>query len=239
MKVVVGLITNLAGAEHRWFVAEIHLQPLVEDIERAFPESLVPECLSVAKDSSVNLVHLVEAAILHDQREDLAANATCAVGDDRLVLQVVVFAAFQFLDKIGSIANIRYHCVLEAADARLELVATVEEDDIVPAFIHEFMNLLGAEVCSATDDPIRTKNNFIGHTERDDFVAHPHRQAWEIISDTDRPFVVDVIEGRKLPGDPTIFLDQIDRPADRAIDAILGKDDATFQSEAFAQCKLP
>lgn len=239
MEIIVGILAVLAGAKHCGVLAEIKLQTFVKDIERTFPKSLVLECLAIAKDSSINLVHLVESSVLHDEREDLAANTTGAVRDDRPVLQMVVLATFQFLDEIRRVTDVGHNCILEPTNACFELVAAIEEDHILSAFIDEFMHLCRAEMLAATDYSVRTKNNLVGNAKGDYFVTHPHRQPREIVSDTFRPFVIDVIEGRKLTGDSSIFLDQIHWSADRAINSILGKDDATFQSEAFAQCTLP
>ena len=174
MEMVVRQATTLAGAEHCGAVAEIHLQSFVEDIERAFPQTFVLECFSVANNSTIDLVHLIESAVLHDERQDFAANAAGAVGDDWSVLEVVVLATFEFCHEIRSLADVGYDCVLESTYTGFELVAAVEEDDIVTSLLDECMHFGRSEMRPPADDSVRIKNNLVGHAKRDNFIPHAH-----------------------------------------------------------------
>ena len=127
-------------AQHSRIVAEIDLQSLVKDVEGAFPQSVVLEGLAVSHDATVDLVHLVETAILHDDGQHFTTNSTGAIGDDRLVLEVIVFSALQLLDKIRCGADIRNDGILETTDTSLEFVATIEEDNVITSFLHQIVH---------------------------------------------------------------------------------------------------
>ena len=61
------------------------------------------------------------------EREHLAAHAARAVGDDRLVLEVVVAPAVELGHELAGGRDVGHHGAAEPADPRLELVAAVEE----------------------------------------------------------------------------------------------------------------
>ena len=109
----------------------------IEDIEAAFPETLVSKLLAVANDAAFDLVHLFETAVEHDRTQDLAAYATGAVGDDWLVFEVVIFPTLDFIDEVVSGFNVGNHCVLELADFCLEGVSAIEENDFVASLLDQ------------------------------------------------------------------------------------------------------
>lgn len=104
---------------------------IVEYVERALPKSAIPELFAVAHDATVDLVDLAEAAILHDRREDLAANATGAVRDDRTVLQMVILTAVDLANKVTRCFHVGHDRVFESADLRFKSVTGVKEDHLV------------------------------------------------------------------------------------------------------------
>lgn len=183
VKIVVGFAARLTCSEHDRVVGEVELQSLVEDIQRTFPVAIVLERLSVSSDASVNLIHLLKTAILHDDRENFAANSACAICDDGFVLQVIEFAALQFPDKVRRGSDVGNHCILEAANTCLELVASVEKNNVV-SFFHQAVDFTGAEMSAAANYSGFGHNNLVGNTERDNFISHTNGQAWKVIADT-------------------------------------------------------
>ena len=65
----------------------------IKNREGSLPESGVPERFTVANDAALHLVHLTKATLDHHGRENFAPNAPGAVGDHRLIFEVIVFAA--------------------------------------------------------------------------------------------------------------------------------------------------
>ena len=109
----------------------------IKDIEAALPETLVSELLAIADDATFDLVDLLEPAVEHDRTQDLAADASGAVGDDWLVLEVVVFATLDLSNKVMCGFNVGNHCVFEFADLGFEGVSAIEEDDFVALFFDQ------------------------------------------------------------------------------------------------------
>ena len=89
------------SADERGVVGEVHRDAVVEDVQRALPEPVVAVRLAVRRDAAVELVDLLEAAVLHQRGQHLAADAAGAVRDDRLVLEVVVGAAVERRDELA------------------------------------------------------------------------------------------------------------------------------------------
>jgi len=135
-------------------VGKLDIHPPVKDIQRTFPQPVVAIRFSVFYDAAVHLVHLFETAIFHKAAEDLAADTTGTIGDDRLVFDVVVFAAFQFCDEIFAGARVGNDGVLEFPHFGFVGVTAVEKDHIVTAFFDKFMYVRRFEVFAATDYPV-------------------------------------------------------------------------------------
>ena len=66
VKVVGGRTAVVARSQELFFFSVFKLESVVEDIERAFPQTFVAVGLGVTNDSALNLVDLFEPAILHD-----------------------------------------------------------------------------------------------------------------------------------------------------------------------------
>ena len=176
--------TCLTGAEYLRIFAEVHLQAFVENIEGPLPQSGILERFAVTHDASIDLVHLIEAAILHNDGQHLTPNASGAICDDWLVFQMVKLAIFQFLNKIGRGANVGNDGIFEVANSGFEFITPIEKDHVIAALRHEFMYFLRTEVLSTPDNSFVVKNDFIWYAERDDLVAHAYCKAREIISDS-------------------------------------------------------
>jgi hypothetical protein len=66
VEVVVWFAATLAFTDYCRVLSEFHFEATIEHVERPFPEAIVAEGFSVTNDATINLVHLFEAAFLHD-----------------------------------------------------------------------------------------------------------------------------------------------------------------------------
>lgn len=229
-------------ADFQRFVAELHVHSLVEHVERAFPQALVLEGFAVADDAAVHLVDLFEAAVDHEGAEDLAADAAGAVGDDGLVLEVVVLARVEFLDEVVGGVDVGHDGVLEFADLGFKGVAAVKEHHFLAAgFLggNEFVQLLRLEVGAAAHHAVLIDLQFSGGAEADDFLAGLHAQAGEVVAGAVGPFDVHVLEAGVLTCGLQILFEVLDVTANRGVDAVLGDDDAPLEAQLLAQGTLP
>jgi len=85
------------------------------------------------------LINLSKTTILHSTAQDFTANATCAVGDNRFVLQVIVFATLNFPNKVMSSYRFRDYCILEPSNFRFESVPAIEKNEFITASFNQFM----------------------------------------------------------------------------------------------------
>jgi hypothetical protein len=90
--------------------------------------------LAITDYATVNLVDLFEAVIDHDGTQDFAANTTCAVGDHRFVLNVVILTAFDFSYEIMGCLDIWDNGVLKSANFGFKSVTTVKKDHLIASF---------------------------------------------------------------------------------------------------------
>ena len=60
-------VAHVAGTENLRFFAVIKFEPAIKNVERTFPQPSVFEFLGVPNDSAVNLVHLFESPVLHNE----------------------------------------------------------------------------------------------------------------------------------------------------------------------------
>src|SRR5699024_4022282 len=144
---------------------------LVEDVEGTLPQTPVAELFAVADDAAVDLVDLLETTVDHQGAEDLAADAAGAVGHHRFVLQIVILAGFDLLDEVVGGVNVVHHGVSEVADLGLHVVAAIEEDHLVTAFLDELVYLLRFEVDTAADDAVLIHLDLIRCPECHDLIA--------------------------------------------------------------------
>src|SRR5665647_421021 len=235
-----------AAPDDRGVVAEVDGHPLVEHVERAVPEAVVAERLAVAHDAAVELVDLAEAAFLHQTAEHLAADAAGAVGDDGLVLEVVVLAAVELGHELAGVGDIRDDGVREAADLGLEGVAPVEEDHIVPALGHELVQFGRGQLRAAAHHARGIHPQLARRAEAHDLLAHLHDQAREVKAPAAfvergalAPFEVDLLERRVVAGLAHVALEGLEVAADRAVEPVPRDQDATADAERLAEVALP
>lgn len=66
MKVVGGTTAIVTRPKNLFVFAVLQFQAIVEHVQRTFPQTFVAVGLGVADNAALNLVHLFEAAVLHD-----------------------------------------------------------------------------------------------------------------------------------------------------------------------------
>lgn len=71
-------------------VAELNAHAVIEHVQAALPQAVITKFFAVLHDTAVYLVHVFEAAVFHEWRQNLAADTARAVGDNLFVLQMVV-----------------------------------------------------------------------------------------------------------------------------------------------------
>ena len=215
------------------------MHALVEDVERAFPQLLIAVLLAVAHDAAVDLVDLLETAVLHECGENLTANTAGAVGDDRLVLNVVVLAGLDLADKVVGGAHVGNDSVLELANLRLERVTAVKEDHFVAALFNKLVNLFRLQVHAAANDAVLIHLQLVGSTESHNLVTCLHGQAREVLHATLGPLELHVLEAGVLAGFLGVRLDRVDFAAEGAVNTVLGNEDAPAQAELLTEGTLP
>lgn len=228
-----------ACAEWRGLVIEINVHPLVEDIERTVPQSLRAELLAVPDDSALDLVDLVEAAVLHEHAEDLAAHTARAVRDDRLVLEMVPRASIELLDEVVAGAHVRHDRVLELADLRLERIASIEEHDVVTTPFHKLVDLLGPQVFSPADDAFRPHLHLVRRPECHQLGSLLDAEPWEVGGSAIGPLHVHLLETGVLLGGFDVLLEVLDRSAQRHVESLRRDDDAAGEVPPLAEGALP
>src|SRR5690554_851100 len=232
-----GGVAAIAAADDRGIRGEVDRHPPVEDVERALPETGVSELLAIPGDAAVELIDLVETTVQHQARQHFTADAAGAVGDNRLVLEVVVGAAVQLGDELTGVADRGNHGIREPSDLGFEGVATVEEGDVF--LCDQFVQLLRGEPGAAADDPVLVDLQFAGSAEADQFVAHPHAETGEVVAATVTPLHVEVLERGVFARLAQVLLHIVELTADGAVDAVLRDEDAPTQPERLAQVALP
>ena len=177
--------------------------------------------------------------------EHLAADAAGAVGDDRLVLEVVVLAAVELGHEVAGRGDVRDHRIPESPDLRLETVAAVEEDDVVAA-VDERVDARAAAVSCRRRRHRARRPQFAGSAEADDLVAHLHDQLREVDAPALvvepgalAPLDVEVLERRVVLRLAQVPLHRAEFAADGAVQSVLRDQDAPAQPERLAEVALP
>ena len=212
------------------------MHTFVKNVEGAFPQALVPKFFAVADNATVDLVDLLKAPVNHEGGQDLAANSAGAVGHHRLVLHPVIFAGFQLSDEVVSGIHIGHDGVFEFADLRLIRIAAVEKDNVI-TLLYELVDLLRLQMAATADDPRIVDTQFFWHPEGDNLIAHFHAEFRKVRFTALGPLELDAAE--VLLGFAHISLAGIHIPADGAIDAVGGDDNATEKPQAFTEIPLP
>jgi hypothetical protein len=87
------ILAEITSTDQFGFIGKIYGFSSIECIERALPQTAISVLLTIANNSTFNLIHLIETTFFHHCGEDFAANATSTVRDNGFVLEVVVFSA--------------------------------------------------------------------------------------------------------------------------------------------------
>src|SRR5699024_288184 len=220
-------------------LAELDVHALVEDIEGTVPVTGGAEGLAVADDAAIELIDLFETAVLHQHGQDLAADSARTVGDDWLVLEIVVFAGFDLGDEVAGGVRVGNDGVPELSDLGLHRVAAVEEDDVITALIEEFVQRSRLEVLPSALDTVVGHLDLIGGAEGDELRADLHAQTRAVIALSVGPFDIGVLERSVGLRSAHVLFDVEDVSAHCRVDAVLRHDDATFEPEALGQRVLP
>ena len=77
--------TNING-----FVGKFLAHAAVENIQGAFPQTIIPESFAVFVDAAIDLIDILKTMFFHEHADHFAANTTGAISDYRLVLYGVV-----------------------------------------------------------------------------------------------------------------------------------------------------
>ena len=60
-------VAHVAGTENLRFFAVIKFEPPIKNVERTFPQPRVFELLGVPNDATIDLVHLFESPVPHNE----------------------------------------------------------------------------------------------------------------------------------------------------------------------------
>ena len=101
------------------------------------------------------------------------------------------------------------------------------------------MHLSGREMFAAPNDSVFINLNFVRDAKGDDLVAYTNNKPWKIFNVAVGPFEIDVLERAVFASGAHVLLDGSKWSTNGAIDAVARDDDASFESEAFAQGSLP
>ena len=130
--------------------------------------------------------------------------------------------------------HVRYDRTGETSDLRLDLIASVEENDVVAALGNQTVDAIGVESFAAPDDAILVDIEFIGRTECDDFRPNPNDQLREVVADTFRPFDINIPECRIFTQFSDVAFDAVQLATDSGIDTVRGHDDSSAKIKRFA-----
>ena len=220
-------VAHVAGTENLRFFAVIKFEPAIKNVERTFPQPRVFEPLGVPNDAAIDLVHLFESTILHDERQDLAANSAGAIGDNGFVFEVVIGTALEHFDKFGSCFYWRDNSVLEFADRCFVFISSIKEDHVVSTRCDKFIDFGRRQVNTSTNDAVFIDNDFFRNTKGHDLVAHANLQTRELVATPFGPLVLHVFERREVLHDPDVALDLIEGSAHGSVDPIFRDQNTT------------
>jgi len=231
----------LALTDGLGLIGEVDVHALVEDVERTLPQAViaVAETLSIADNATLNLIDLFEAAVTHDRGENLAADSTGAVGDNRLVLEVIVTTALQVGDEVAGGLGVWNDRVLKLANLGFEGVSSIEEHHIVATFGNQLVYLLRLEVNSAAHNTLGIDDQLFWGTEGNDLGSSLDTESREVIAGAFAPLEVNLAEAGILLGLAHILLEGAHVATQGAIDTVLANQHSTLETEAFAQGLLP
>ena len=219
-------LTRLTDAQGKGVLRKRHSLTLVKNKKSALPQTGVPLGFTVSDDSSIDLVDLGKSAVLHYGGKNLASNTPGAIGHNGATLEIVVLAAFNFGDEVMGGFDVGDDRISESPNLRLERIATIKEDDFVPAGCHERIDFIGREMHAAIDHAVTIHFDFMRHPKGDQFVAHFDAQPWKVLPRTFRPLEIHVMKGFVSLGCFDVLLDFSKTAADGPINAVRRHDNS-------------
>ena len=220
-------------------LAKLVVHALIKDIHGAFPQAIIAILFAVAHDAAIDLVDLFEATVLHQRRQDLAANATGAVGHHRLILHPVILAGLDFLDEIMRGFHIGHDGIFKLANLRFHGVAAVKENDLLATFFYQLIYLFWLEVHAAANDAVFIHLQLARRAKGHDFIAHLDRKPREVIRAAFGPLELHALKARVFLGLADVALAGFHIAANGAVDAVLRNEDAPLEAQGLAQGALP
>lgn len=220
-------------------LTKLVVHALVKDIHGAFPQAIIAVLFAVAHDATIDLVDLLEATVLHQRGQDLAANATGAIRHHRLILHPVILAGFDFLDEVMRGFHIGHDGIFKLANLCFHGVAAVKEDDLLATFFYQLIYLFWLEVHAAADDAVFIHLQLTRRAKGHDFIAHLDRKAREVIRAALGPLKLHALKAGVFLGLADVALTGFHIAANGAVDAVLGNEDAPLEPQGLAQGALP
>ena len=135
--------------------------------------------------------------------------------------------------------DVGHNGVLEATNFGLKGIATVEKDHIATSGLYEIIDLSGGEVWPTIDYTRLINVEILRRAEGNQLVAHADRETWKIIAGAFGPFEVGVLEARPLSRGADVLLHRAEWSANGSVDAVLGDNDSTLETQAVAEGPLP
>ena len=175
------------------------------------------------------MVDLIETSIDHHGTQDLAANATGAVGDYWFVLQVVILATLKFSNKVVSGLHVWNDGVLELTNLCLKSISAIEEDHVVPAFLNKLVHLRGLEVLATVLNARFLDDNLIRGCEGNQLLADLDTELGEVVAGAVRPLKVGLSESGVFPSGLNVLLEIIHVATKGSVDSVLGDQDPSLE----------
>ena len=232
-------VTQLDEAGVLESLTKLVVHALVKDIHGAFPQAIIAVLFAVAHDATIDLVDLLEAPVLHQRGQDLAADTTGAVRHHRLILHPVILAGFDFLDEVMRGFHIGHDRIFKLANLCLHGVAAVKEDDLLATFFYQLIYLFWLEVHAAANDAVFIHLQLARRAKGHDFIAHLDRKPREVIRAAFRPLELHALKAGVFLGLADIALAGFHIAANGAVDAMLGNEDAPLEPQGLTQGALP
>ncbi len=223
-------VTQLDEAGVLESLAKLVVHALVKDIHGAFPQAIIAVLFAVAHDSTIDLVDLFKATVLHQRGQDLAANTPGAVRHHRLIFHPVVLAGLNFFDEVMRGFHIGHDGIFKLANLRFHGVAAVKEDDFLATFFYQLIYFFWLEVHAATDDAVLIHLQLARRAKGHDFIAYLDRKAREVIRSALGPLELHSLKAWVFLGLADVALAGFHIATYGAVDAVLGDEDAPLES---------
>src|SRR5699024_3291086 len=233
----------MAGADHFSVVRKIDAHAIVKDVKRAFPQTVITERFTITYYATIYLVELFEPTICHQNRQRFAAYSTGAIGNNRLVFEMIVFSGFKFSYEITGRGRIGYHGIFKLTDLSFESITPIKKRHRVTLCFtlrHEFIDFLGAQMFCGTQHLVTVLHlNFFGAAKSHEFRFHFDTKPWKIGIGTLRPFDFQALKRRISSSGLYIFFHRFDIATHGPVDPLRRNNNTTGKFQSFTQFFLP